>query len=314
MPVLHSNSKIVYIWLFSIILLIGLLSGCASTEKFLPLERAREAYSKAEANPDVKTNAPVALYEAHEALKKAERAIDLEEKQHLSYLSEKKSEMAVAVAEQKQAEKEMALLKEEEERVILESRLIETKQARSDAATSARETLAAREDAMRFKSKAEIKSREAQEALDQAAKLESELANLESELANLKAVKTDRGMVLTLGDVLFATGKAELAPGATQTMNSLAAFLNKYTDRKIIIEGHTDSTGSASFNQGLSERRAQSVKIALLERGIGFDRIDTAGYGMDRPVAGNDTAAGRQQNRRVEIVISNPSEPAAQTE
>lgn len=307
MPVLHSNSKIVYIWLFSIILLTGLLSGCASTGKFLPLERAREAYSKAEANPDVKTNAPVALYEAGEALKKAEQAIDLEEKKHLSYLSEKKSEMAVAVAEQKQAEKEMALLKEEEERVILESRRMETEQARSDAATSARETLAARQDAMRLKSEAEIKSREAQEALDRAAKLESELANL-------KAVKTDRGMVLTLGDVLFATGKAELAPGAKQTMDYLAAFLNKYTDRKILIEGYTDSTGSATLNQGLSERRAQSVKIALLERGVGFDRIDTVGYGMDRPVAGNNTAAGRQQNRRVEIVISNPSEPAAQTE
>ncbi|MFZ2630080.1 MAG: OmpA family protein [Desulfosalsimonadaceae bacterium] len=299
MPVLHSNSKIVYIWLFSIILLTGLLSGCASTGKFLPLERAREAYSKAEANPDVKTNAQVPLYEAGEALKKAEQAEDMEEKEHLSYLAEKKSEMAVAVAEQKQAEKEMALLKEEEERVILESRRTETEQARSDAAISARETLAAREDA-------ETKSREAQEALDRA-------AMLEAELARLKAVKTDRGMVLTLGDVLFATGKADLAPGAMQTMDDLAAFLNKYTDRKILIEGHTDSTGSATLNQGLSERRAQSVKIALLGRGVGFDRIDTVGYGMDRPVAGNDTAAGRQQNRRVEIVISTPSEPATQT-
>ncbi|MFZ2920392.1 MAG: OmpA family protein [Desulfosalsimonadaceae bacterium] len=280
-------------------MLTGLLSGCASTGKFLPLERAREAYSKAEANPDVKTNAQVPLYEAGEALKKAEQAEDMEEKEHLSYLAEKKSEMAVAVAEQKQAEKEMALLKEEEERVILESRRTETEQARSDAAISARETLAAREDA-------ETKSREAQEALDRA-------AMLEAELARLKAVKTDRGMVLTLGDVLFATGKADLAPGAMQTMDDLAAFLNKYTDRKILIEGHTDSTGSATLNQGLSERRAQSVKIALLGRGVGFDRIDTVGYGMDRPVAGNDTAAGRQQNRRVEIVISTPSEPATQT-
>jgi len=306
MPALHSNFKIVYIWLFSIILLSGLLSGCASSGKFLPLERAREAYSKAEANPDVKTNAPVALYEAGEALKKAEQADDMEEKEHLSYLSEKKSELAVALAEQKQAEKEMALLKQEEESAILESRRTETEQARSAAAASARETLAAREDAMRLKSEADAKALEAQEALDRA-------AQLESELAKLKAVKTDRGVVLTLGDVLFATGKAELAPGATQTMDYLAAFLNKYPDRKVLIEGHTDSTGSASLNQGLSERRAQSVKTALMGRGISFDRIDTVGYGMDRPVASNDTAAGRQQNRRVEVVISNPSETATQT-
>jgi len=300
MPVLHFNSKTGYIWLFSIILLTGYLSGCASNGKFLPLERAREAYAKAEANPDVKTNAPVALYEAGKDLKKAERAIDMEEKEHLSYLSEKKSEIAVAMAEQKKAEKEMALLKDEKERVILESRRTETEQARSDAATSALEALSAKEDAM-------DKTREAQEATDRA-------AMLEAELAKLKAVKTDRGMVLTLGDVLFATGRAELASGAMQTINNLAAFLNKYTDRKILIEGHTDSVGSASLNYGLSQRRAQSVKSALLGRGVSFDRIDTVGYGKDRPVAGNDTAAGRQQNRRVEIVISTPSEPAAQTE
>jgi outer membrane protein OmpA-like peptidoglycan-associated protein len=287
-------------WLCSLIFLTGLLSGCASTEKFPPLERAREAYSNAEANPDVKLNAPVALYEAGEALKKAERAVDNEKKRHLSYLSEKKSEIAVALAEQKKAEKDMALLKEEEKRAILESRRSETEQAKSDAAASALETLAAREEAM-------TKSREAQDALDRA-------AMLEAELAKLKAVKTDRGMVLTMGDVLFATGRAELAPGANQTMDYLAAFLNKYMDRKILIEGHTDSVGSDSLNQGLSERRAQSVKAALLGRGVSFDRIDTMGYGESRPVAGNDNAAGRQQNRRVEIVISTPSEPATQTQ
>ncbi|RJP94377.1 MAG: DUF4398 domain-containing protein, partial [Desulfobacteraceae bacterium] len=275
MPVLHSNFKIVNMWLFSLILLVGLLSGCASTEKFPPLERAQAAYSVAENNPDVKANAPVALYESDKILKKAEMAENLDEKRHLSYLAEKNSEMAIALAEQKKAEKEMALLKKEKERVILESRTTE-------AEMSARETLAAREEAMRLKAEAEAKAREAQEAMDRA-------AQLESELANLKAEKTDRGVVLTLGDVLFATGKAELAPGAKQTMDYLAAFLNKYPDRKVLIEGHTDSTGSAELNQSLSERRAQSVKIALLERGISFDRIDTVGYGKDRPVTSNDT-------------------------
>jgi outer membrane protein OmpA-like peptidoglycan-associated protein len=299
MPIFYSNFKIMTMWLFSIVLIIGLISGCASTEKFPPLERARAAYSTAEANPDVKANAPVALYEADKALKKAEMADDLDKKKHLSYLAEKKSEMAVALAEKKKAENEMALLKKEKERVILESHMTEAEQARTEALT-------AREESMRLKAEAEAKAREAEEALAKA-------AELEKELANLKAVQTDRGVVLTLGDVLFATGKAEMAPGAKQTMDYLAAFLNKYPDRKVLVEGHTDSTGSAELNLNLSERRAQSVKIALLERGIAFDRIDTIGYGKDKPIADNDTPSGRQQNRRVEIVISNPSEPVAQT-
>lgn len=304
MPVLHSNFKTIKIWLFSIILLTGLLIGCASNEKFPPLESARQAYSNAEANPDVKANAPVALYEARKALEKAEKTENLNEKQHLSYLAEKNSEMAVALSEQKKAQKEMSLLKKKKEEVILESRRVEMEQAKSAAAMSANEAMAAREEAMKLKAEAETKAREAEKALAKAARLESELTAL-------KAVETDRGMVLTLGDVLFATGKSELAPGAMKTMDNLSAFLNKYPDRKVLIEGHTDSTGSAELNQSLSERRAQSVKIALLERGVSFDRITTVGYGKDRPVASNDTPSGRQQNRRVEIVISNPDEESA---
>jgi outer membrane protein OmpA-like peptidoglycan-associated protein len=345
MPVLHSNFKTIKIWLFSIILLTGLLIGCASNEKFPPLESARQAYSNAEANPDVKTNAPVAFYEAGKALEKAEKAENLDEKQHISYLAEKNSEMAVALAEQKKAEKEMSLLKKEKGEVILESRRVEMEQAKSAAATSAGDARAAREESMKLKTEAETKTRDAMAAREEVMKLKTEAeaeaktraareetmqlkteakareaqesqakaAQLETELANLKAVKTDRGMVLTLGDVLFDSGKSDLAPGARQTMDYLAAFLNKYPDRKVQIEGHTDSTGSAELNQNLSERRAQSVKIALLKKGVSFDRITTVGYGKDRPVTSNDTPSGRQQNRRVEIVISNPNDPAVQT-
>ncbi|MFZ2806593.1 MAG: OmpA family protein [Desulfosalsimonadaceae bacterium] len=297
MAVFHFNFKTVALRLLSVILIPVLLSGCVSNRKYPPLERARAAYIAAEANPDVKTNAPVAFYEAGKALEKAEQAKDLEEKRHLSYLAEKNVEIAVAMAGQKKAEQEIEVLKWEEERAILEFRRMET---------SDRETRTAREEAMKFKTEAdrlkfeaEAKAREAEEALARA-------AQLESELADLKAVKTDRGMVLTLGDVLFASGKAELAPGAKQTIDNLAAFLDKYPDRKVMIEGHTDSTGSTELNLDLSERRAQSVKIALLERGISFDRIDAVGFGEDKPIAGNDTPDGRQQNRRVEIIILNP--------
>jgi outer membrane protein OmpA-like peptidoglycan-associated protein len=303
MPVLHSNFKIVTFWLLSILFIAGLLSGCASKNKYPPLERARAAYVASESNPDVKANAPIAFYEAGKALEKAEMAGDLEEKRHLSYLAEKNAEMAVAIAEQKKAEKEIEVLKWEEERAILESRRIETSDRK--ARTAREEAVKFKTEAERLKVEAESKAREAQEALDRAAKLESELADL-------KAVKTDRGMVLTLGDVLFASGKAELASGAKQTIDNLAAFLDHYPDRNVRIEGYTDSTGSKELNLDLSERRAQSVKIALLERGISFDRIGAVGYGEDRPITSNDTPSGRQQNRRVEIVILNGGKSAAE--
>mgnify|MGYP003630237994 FL=1 len=126
---------------------------------------------------------------------------------------------------------------------------------------------------------------------------------LRRELLALQAVKTDRGMVMTLGDVLFSTGKADLQPGALSTVRRLADFLAEYPEKTVLIEGFTDSTGSAEFNQGLSERRALAVRSALVDAGVSPQRISTEGYGMARPVADNSTPEGRQRNRRVEIVI-----------
>lgn len=128
-------------------------------------------------------------------------------------------------------------------------------------------------------------------------------AQLEQQLAELQAEKTERGMVMTLGDVLFETGKAELMPGAVTMIRRLAQFMQQYQDKRVLIEGHTDSTGSASFNLRLSEDRANAVQSLLLSEGIPHNRTETIGYGMSRPVATNDTVEGRQRNRRVEIVI-----------
>ncbi len=128
-------------------------------------------------------------------------------------------------------------------------------------------------------------------------------AALEQELAALKAKKTDRGYVLTLGNVLFQTGKADLMPGAQRTIDQLAAFLKNHPEKKISVEGHTDNTGSASYNMMLSQSRAESVASAIMARGISPDRISTKGFGETYPIASNDTTSGRQQNRRVEIVF-----------
>jgi outer membrane protein OmpA-like peptidoglycan-associated protein len=126
----------------------------------------------------------------------------------------------------------------------------------------------------------------------------------ERELEDLDARDTDRGLVLTLGDVLFDAGTATLKAGAQPAIDRLAQFMRDYPERSVRIEGHTDSAGSEAANQSLSERRAQAVRAALVTHGLDAERIATLGYGEARPIADNDTPGGRQQNRRVEIVLS----------
>jgi outer membrane protein OmpA-like peptidoglycan-associated protein len=131
--------------------------------------------------------------------------------------------------------------------------------------------------------------------------------SLEAQLADLKAKKTDRGLVLTLGDVLFDTNQSTLKAGAYGTLDRLAMALRENSGRKVIIEGHTDNVGSDATNQALSERRAQSVQMALTQRGVARDQITAIGKGENFPVASNDDANGRQTNRRVELIFAEDS-------
>jgi outer membrane protein OmpA-like peptidoglycan-associated protein len=131
-----------------------------------------------------------------------------------------------------------------------------------------------------------------------------QVQSLQRQLDELQAKQTDRGMVLTLGDVLFETGRADLRSGADRTVSQLANFMRQNPDRTVEITGFTDSTGNVEFNQELSERRAEAVRQALVSYGISPQRVVTRGLGPALPVASNSTASGRQQNRRVEITIS----------
>ncbi len=348
----------------SIIMAVILFAvGCATIseeEKNTALERARAAYSKAQADPKVAANAQVAMYEASQALQNAEQARDREEMQHLAYIAERKAQLATAIAEQKMAEKEIARLSEEKDRIVLqarereierakseaEARAIEAEQARKEAEAKAREIEKARGEAevlarqaeaarkeaeakalqiQKAKSEAEARALELEKARKEAeakaleaeqskkaaemARLQAEEAvakkqQLESELKELKAKQTDRGIILTLGDILFATGRSVLMPAAMDTIDKLAAFLKKYPTRNVLVEGHTDNVGSETYNLGLSQQRADAVKTALITEGVSQDRIKTKGYGESQPVASNATSGGRQLNRRVEIVIS----------
>lgn len=128
---------------------------------------------------------------------------------------------------------------------------------------------------------------------------------LQAQLKELQAESTERGMVLTLGDVLFDSGEATLKPGAMRTIDKIADFMHEYPDHTVVVEGHTDSMGDEQFNQKLSENRAFAVRSGLQQRGIASHRVSTRGYGESLPIASNDTTAGRQENRRVEVIFPN---------
>jgi OmpA-OmpF porin, OOP family len=157
----------------------------------------------------------------------------------------------------------------------------------------------------------QARERESQRSVDQASdsRLQAEASqlrvdSLEAQLADLKVKKTERGLVLTLGDVLFDTSQSTLQSGAYGTLDRLAMALRETSGRKVLIEGHTDNVGSDENNQSLSERRARSVQTGLTQRGVARDQITSSGKGENFPVASNDTAEGRQSNRRVELIFT----------
>jgi outer membrane protein OmpA-like peptidoglycan-associated protein len=185
--------------------------------------------------------------------------------------------------------------------------------ARAQAETERQRAEAARAQAEAERQRAEASLRdaeaEASRARDVAATSEREKAELRERLRQqlsviLETRETARGLIVNLSDVLFDTAQATLKPGAREKLARVSGILVTHPDLKLEIEGHTDSVGSEPYNQGLSERRAESVRSYLVSQRIAAQTITTAGFGESRPVATNATAAGRQQNRRVELVVS----------
>lgn len=284
-------------------LALGLTVGCITVNP--DVERARGAYNDAASDPELASRAAVELYEAQKSLAQAENAWnvlrDENEAQHRSYITERKIEIARTAAERKLAEAEIARLTTERQDFLMEVRTREADRARSEAELRAQEARARAEEAREAQLSAEQALRDAEAAREKARKLEAELAEV-------GARATDRGYVLTLGDVLFDLNKADLKPGALRNLYRLVTFMISYADRGVLIEGHTDSLGEEAYNLDLSERRARSVEGFLVENGIARDRIYAKGYGEAFPVATNETQSGRQQNRRVEVLILNPGE------
>ncbi|WP_404419990.1 OmpA family protein [Marinospirillum sp.] len=203
------------------------------------------------------------------------------------------AEQAVKLAEEPLPESEADL---NEHRVYLANQKIEIARAKATAsyAEDQRDRLAQERDDKRLQSRTNEANRAKQSE-----------AELKKQLNALQAEKTDRGIVLTLGDVLFATGSAKLETRADANLGRLADFLKQHPERRVVIEGHTDTTGNPASNQELSKNRADSVRTYLTQQGISSNRISASGMGQDRPLVSNDSALGRQQNRRVEVIIEN---------
>jgi outer membrane protein OmpA-like peptidoglycan-associated protein len=269
--------KIRYLTILS---LTAVIAACSSTpDRNNSLEQARNNFNAAQNNPEITTLAANELKQASDALVQAEIAWKKKDKDldvdHLAYLANQRVTIARETAANRAAQ------------AIVDNAEKERNELRLGLRTN--EVDAARRQALQSEESAQL-------ARDRAAELEREL----------DAKKTERGMVVTLGDVLFETAKSELQPNATRNISRLAEFLQAHPETDIQIEGHTDSVGSSSYNYGLAQRRADSVKAALMSAGIAADRIVTRSHGPDMPTASNDNAAGRQMNRRVEIIFPNP--------
>lgn len=263
------------------------MTSCATTPE--SPQGAMEARDKLDAlqnNPELADLARVEVRDAEAAVSAAEKPLaesEAELARHRVFMADQKVEIAVAKATTRALESQREQLGEQRDAARLQARTDEVTRARSDA-SQARQSQAASA---------------------------AETAELQRQVANLEAEATDRGLVLTLGDVLFATGSAELQRGANTNLDKLVSFLSQYPERTVLIEGHTDNVGSASFNQDLSQRRADSVRRYLMQQDIASHRMRASGIGQERPVSNNETPTGRQQNRRVEIVIEHVPASAA---
>jgi len=275
----------------------ALLAGCASAPKRpAGSQEVRAKLSELQSDAGYASRAPVAMKDAEQAVAEAERIEpDLALAAHRVYIANRKVDSARALAETRLAEDQRTELTAAAEKARLDSRTREADQARTDV-------MMARADSADQK-------RATDQARGDADAAQQQAVELQKQLELLQAKPTDRGLVLMLGDTLFATGKAELKPGARENLDRLTAFLIEYPERTAAIEGYTDSAGSEEYNLELSQRRADSVKGYLVGQGVKTTRLSAAGRGEDAPVADNASVAGRQQNRRVEVIISKDAGP-----
>jgi len=317
----------------SLVLMVILLSACvAAPKKDLALERVRDELESLKMDPELAGYAPLALREAERALRNAELATGDElNHAYLVYMADRRIQIARTMAEREQYDKTLVELQQEHSAMLIRASQLEADHARMEAeqarllvATTSEEAQRAqeeKEDALVKEAEsaraAELSAQEADQArrLAESRASEAEYARREAEIAsqqidsltrqleNLQLRQTESGVVVTLGDVLFASGETELVEGGLSSLEEVVDLLQTEPDKQIRVEGHTDSLGDAETNLQLSEQRAQAVREALISLGVAADRVTALGMGEDFPIASNDDEAGRARNRRVDVIL-----------
>lgn len=321
--------------LVAILVLAALLTGCAVPPKYPDalddLDGRLEAFR---ADTGRSARVPLALAEAERAVRDARLpGLSEDDQIHRIYLARRRIEIAEAEGDMALARSRAEAVDQRRTDLLLRASRLEVEQARREAeqallasAATLEEMQRVREDAMTSEERRELADRQAADAreeaqqarrLAEAQSTEVELARREADMASQQADslrrrleymeyrETDRGVVVTLGDVLFESAEAELQPGARGNLEDVVELLGKEPDKSIRIEGHTDSTGPAQANLALSERRAQSVRDMLVQMGIDGSRIEAVGMGEDFPIANNETPEGQARNRRVDVIVLN---------
>ena len=305
----------------SVLAAAALLAACASTPVSPPsLLSARLAVKAAEADDMVLRNAPLELKKAGDALRRADelnaKGATLAAIDSAAYVASRQAETAMAVAKAKGSDDAIKAAETERERARADARTVEANRAKNQAAMARAEANDAkaeannaRADASMAQVQADAAKADANDARARAAAAQSQATVLQQLLVELQTQQTDRGTLVTLGDVLFEFGRADIKPGAKDALRKLASYLQEHPERSVLIEGYTDSVGSDTANLTLSQRRAESVAIALETLGVRDARISVRGYGKSYPVAENSSDTNRALNRRVEVYISDNDKP-----
>lgn len=276
--------------------------------------------------PDLE-RAPLSMYEARNAVEvaksrgadkyapeifsKAESSLQMAENS-LASKADKNTVISMARQTAQFAEdaRALAVERQEEERIMKQREAAAAKAKAEAEAKAAAEAAEAKrkadEAAAEAKRKADAEIATKEEAVRRAEREKQQLrARLLEQFNRVLPTKdTGRGLVVNMGDVLFDTGRSDLRSEAREALAKLTGIVLNYPSLRLTIEGHTDSTGSPEFNQTLSEKRASAVRDYLVSQGLDPGSLFSQGLGMNNPVADNGTAAGRQQNRRVEIIVS----------
>lgn len=286
-----------------------LLGGCSNPPiQNERLEIARSEFRAAQNNPRARNLAAAELKQAGDALALADKAWanrdDIEEVDHLAYLTRQRVAIAQEMGRQKVAERAIATADTDRDKLRLAARTNEADAAKLTAQEAQRQSIASQRESEAAQRQAQSARRDTVTAQQQASESQARTTALEAQLTALNAKKTDRGLMITIGDVLFDNNRAQLKSGGTRSVEKLVGFLKQYPQRKVMVEGFTDSVGSEQSNEALSSRRADAVRDAMIDMGAGIDQISTHGHGEAYPVASNTSAAGRQFNRRVEIILS----------